>query len=98
MHHRVGSTQPAQHALSVPLQNMHGGGRSGRVGRVGGSDLTLLAVLLDPSFAQLAENTAISLRVPYSHSRGAFILVLGLVSGLNVHSADRNVQGDRGST
>ena len=76
---------------------MHGGGRSGRVGRVGGSDLTLLAVFLDPSFAQLAD-TAISLRVPYSHSRGAFILVLGLVSGLNVYSADRNVQGDRGST
>ena len=79
----------------VPLQ---GGGRSGRVGRVRGSDLTLLAIFLDPSFAQLAENTAISICGPYSHSRGAFILVLGLVSGLNVHSADRNVQGDRGST
>ena len=68
-------------------------------GSVRGSDLiTLLAIFLDPSFAQLAENTAISICGPYSHSRGAFILVLGPVSGLNVHSAVRNVQGDRGST
>jgi hypothetical protein len=66
---------------------------------VRGSDLTLLAIFLEPSFAQLAENTAISLCGPYSHSRAFLsILVLGPVSGLNVHSADRNVQGDRGST
>jgi hypothetical protein len=31
------------------------------VGRVRGSDLTLLAIFLDPSFAQLAENTRRSL-------------------------------------
>ena len=39
-------------------------------GAVRGSDLTLLAIFLDPSFAQLAENTAISIRGPYSHSQG----------------------------
>ena len=40
-------TPPNTPFLSLfPLQ---GGGRSGRVGRVRGSDLTLLAIFLDPS-------------------------------------------------
>jgi hypothetical protein len=38
---------------------------SGRVGCVRGSDLTLFAVLMDPSLAQVAENTR---RPPYSFS------------------------------
>ncbi len=53
--------------LSVlPSPNMHGGG-------------TLLAIFLDPSFAQLAESTAISVCGPYSHSLGAFTLLLVLL-------------------